>query len=167
MTSEQAQAIRDLLVQVIEQESAGTRRVLGAVPEGNRDYRPDPKSRTAWELATHLATADVWFLDSIAAGKFEWPSNELPREMTDTASVASWYSRHLGESLARVTALTADQLMRPVQFARTTKPAVHWLTLMNNHSMHHRGQLIAYLRAAGSRVPAVYGASADENLFDG
>jgi uncharacterized damage-inducible protein DinB len=37
--------------------------------------------------------------------------------------------------------------------------------LMNNHAVHHRGQLAAYLRAAGSKVPAIYGMSADENLF--
>jgi uncharacterized damage-inducible protein DinB len=28
--------------------------------------------------------------------------------------------------------------------------------------MHHRGQLAAYLRAMGSRVPNIYGPSADD-----
>ena len=37
-----------------------------------RNYKPDDKSRSAWELATHLATADMWFLDSVLNGKFEW-----------------------------------------------------------------------------------------------
>ena len=31
----------------------------------------------------------------------------------------------------------------------------------NNHSIHHRGQLAAYLRAMGSKVPNIYGPSAD------
>jgi uncharacterized damage-inducible protein DinB len=44
-------------------------------------------------------------------------------------------------------------------------PACTWLAMMNNHSIHHRGQLAAYLRAAGSKVPAIYGMSADENAF--
>jgi uncharacterized damage-inducible protein DinB len=35
--------------------------------------------------------------------------------------------------------------------------------MMNNHTVYHRGQLAAYLRAAGSKVPANYGMSADEN----
>lgn len=167
MTADQAQAIRDLLVGVIENEAKGTRRVLAAVPDGNRDYRPDSKSRTAWELATHIATADAWFLDSIVNGKFVWSGNDLPAEMTDTAAVAGWYDTHIPAALARVKTMSGDELLRPVEFAKTTRPAVHWLTLMNNHSVHHRGQLIAYLRAAGSKVPAVYGASADENLFAG
>ena len=36
---------------------------------------------------------------------------------------------------------------------------------MNNHQIHHRRQLAAYLRAAGSKVPVIYGMSADENAF--
>ena len=43
-----------------------TKRVLAAIPEGKRDYRPDPHARTAWELAWHLANTDVQFLDAIA-----------------------------------------------------------------------------------------------------
>jgi uncharacterized damage-inducible protein DinB len=44
------------------------------------------------------------------------------------------------------------------------KPDVMYLGLANNHSMHHRGQLAAYLRAMGSKVPAMYGGSADEPM---
>jgi uncharacterized damage-inducible protein DinB len=34
--------------------------------------------------------------------------------------------------------------------------------MANNHGIHHRGQLASYLRAHGSKVPAIYGGSADE-----
>jgi uncharacterized damage-inducible protein DinB len=32
-----------------------------------------------------------------------------------------------------------------------------------NHSTHHRGQLIIYLRVLGAKVPSVYGPTADTN----
>ena len=41
-------------------------------------------------------------------------------------------------------------------------PTVTYLTFLSNHSIHHRGQLSAYLRAMGSLVPAIYGPSGDE-----
>ena len=44
------------------------------------------------------------------------------------------------------------------------RPGVTYLGLANNHSVHHRGQLAAYLRAMGSKVPALYGESADEKM---
>ena len=37
-----------------EGEFPATSQVLAAVKDDNRDYKPDVKSRTAWELATHL-----------------------------------------------------------------------------------------------------------------
>jgi hypothetical protein len=33
-----------------------TKKVFSAVPDSNRNFRLDPKSPTAWELAWHLAT---------------------------------------------------------------------------------------------------------------
>jgi uncharacterized damage-inducible protein DinB len=47
-------------------------------------------------------------------------------------------------------------------FGMMKMPNATYLGFANNHSIHHRGQLAAYLRAMGSKVPAIYGASADE-----
>jgi uncharacterized damage-inducible protein DinB len=40
-------------------------------------------------------------------------------------------------------------------------PRLRFIGFANNHSVHHRGQLAAYLRAMGSKVPDIYGPSAD------
>ena len=37
--------------------------------------------------------------------------------------------------------------------------------VMLNHSYHHRGQLLVYLRLLNLSVPSVYGPTADENPF--
>ena len=166
MTPDQARAILDVLTGSIESESVATRKVIAAVPHGNRDFKPDPKSRTAWEIAVHLAISDMWFADSILSGKFEWAGEPpTPKEMTDPAAVAKWHEKHLGERLAKLRAMTPEQLVRPVEAFGRTAPGVTWLSMMNNHQIHHRGQLAAYLRAAGSKVPAIYGASADESMY--
>jgi uncharacterized damage-inducible protein DinB len=33
------------------------------------------------------------------------------------------------------------------------------------HSAHHRGQMTVYLRLLGSKVPSVYGPTADDRSF--
>lgn len=163
MTADQATALRDVLTAVIEQEAAGTRKVVNNVTK--KEYKPDPKSRSAWELATHLTMSDVWFAQSITDGKFVWAGEPpIPSEMTDPAAVVRWHEKHLGDSLKKLRAMTPDQLLRPVEFFGMSAPAVQWLTMMNNHTIHHRGQLAAYLRPMGSKVPAIYGMSADEPL---
>jgi uncharacterized damage-inducible protein DinB len=161
MTDDQATALRDVLTGVIENEAAGTRKVIANITK--QDYKPDPKSRSAWELATHLAMSDVWFAQSIVNGEFVWSGEPpIPSEMTDPVSVAQWHEKHLGDGLKQLRAMSPAQLLRPVEFFGMKGPAVTWLTMMNNHGVHHRGQLAAYLRPMGSKVPAIYGMSADE-----
>jgi len=72
MDAAQAKFLVDQYATLMESEFPTTVKVLAAVKDDNRDYRPDEKSRTAWELATHIATSDVWFLTSIINGKFEF-----------------------------------------------------------------------------------------------
>jgi len=61
---------RAMMLDGFAQEVETTKRVLAAVPDGKRDYRPDPHARTAWELAWHIANTDAQFLDGIADLKF-------------------------------------------------------------------------------------------------
>jgi hypothetical protein len=53
------------MLDVLSREVKLTARVLASIPDEGREYRPHPKSRSAWELAWHVV-ADVWFLDGIA-----------------------------------------------------------------------------------------------------
>jgi len=58
--------------------------------------------------------------------------------------------------------LSPEQLLTPVQFFTFNFPAAFYLAFLNNHSIHHRGELATYLRPMGSKVPAIYGGSFDE-----
>ena len=46
------------------------KKVIAAVPDAASSYKPDPKARTAKELAWHLANSDVQFMEGIADLKF-------------------------------------------------------------------------------------------------
>jgi len=44
-----------------------------------------------------------------------------------------------------------------------TMPRVAWIRgFVTNHTIHHRAQLVVYLRLNDIAVPAIYGPSADE-----
>ena len=72
MNADQARMLMEYMTKLWEGEYPATCKVLAAVPDGNRDYKPDDKSRTAWDLTVHLAAGDLWFLDSIRSGSFAW-----------------------------------------------------------------------------------------------
>ena len=80
-----------------------------------------------------------------------------------SAEVVAWYDENLKRGLARMAEMTAEQLVTPVEFFGVfNMPAVMYLAFLNNHSIHHRGELATYLRPMGSKVPAIYGGSYDE-----
>ena len=154
---------RDMMLDGLSREVEKTKNVLAAVPDGKSDYRPDPNARTAWELAWHLANTDVQFLDAIADGKFTMGGGP-PREdkPTNVAELVAWYDRHIKRGTERVRALSPAQLAAPIDFLGVFNlPAAFYLQFLNNHSIHHRGELATYLRPMGSKVPQIYGGSYD------
>ena len=160
MTPDQAKVVADTVGQQLTQEWKVTYKVLAAVPDGKRDYKPEPNSRSAWELATHIATADVWFLDGIIAGKFENPSEQSPA--SNTEGIADWYKQEFPKRLERAMALEPTKLAQTLDFYGMKAPAVQYLLFALVHMVHHRGQLASYLRPMGGKVPSIYGGSYDE-----
>ena len=165
MDPQQAKFLIDQLTGLWEGEFPATCAVLAAVPDGRRDYKPDPKSRTAWELAAHIATGDMWFLDSILAGSFVWDgeaAKAAAARFANIADVVAYYKQAFPDKVKQVRAMPVANAMKTVDFfGMMQQPNASYLGFANNHSVHHRGQLAAYLRAMGSKVPAIYGASAD------
>jgi uncharacterized damage-inducible protein DinB len=165
MNAEQAKFLTEYFANMLENEGKTTAKVLAAVPDNGKDYRPDPKSRTAWELATHLALGDIWFLDSIIAGKFEFDADAEQREASkfnNIQDVVNHFNREFPARVKQLRSLPPDKLTAVVDFfGMMQMPRAQWIGFANNHSIHHRGQLAAYLRAMGSKVPNIYGPSAD------
>ena len=161
LTPEFVLGYRAMMLDGIAREAEITKRVIAAVPDEKSDYRPDPNARTAKDLAWHIANTDIQFLDGIADLKFNM---ETPENKPQTsAEVVAWYDENMKRGIARVQALTAEQLMTPIEFFGVFNlPAVFYLGFLNNHSIHHRGELATYLRPMGSKVPSIYGGSYDE-----
>jgi uncharacterized damage-inducible protein DinB len=71
MIAEQAHVfVHHAILGILTNENRITRSVLAAVPNANLDYRPDPRAKTANELLRHIASADNFFLKSVANGEF-------------------------------------------------------------------------------------------------
>jgi uncharacterized damage-inducible protein DinB len=155
LSPEFALAYRAMMLDGIVREAECTKKVLAAVPEAQSHYKPDPHARTAKELAWHIANSDIQFLDSIADLKFDMSATE--QKPQTTAEIVTWYDQNMKRGVARVAAMTAEQLLTPISFA-----GVFNLGFLNNHSIHHRGELATYLRPMGSKVPSIYGGSYDE-----
>ena len=164
MTSDEASALASHLLATIQQESRITRKVISALPDDKCAYRIHPKARTALELAWHIVLIEMWYLDSIFQGQFyTGPAMDLPSDIKTATDVISWYDSQLPGNLEKAGKLSGEYLARPMNFLKKADyPGVIYLQILLAHTIHHRGQFSAYLRAMGAKVPRIYYASLDE-----
>jgi uncharacterized damage-inducible protein DinB len=139
-------------------EAKTTRTVLSRIPEGST-YKPDPKSRTAQEIAWQIVCEEKMLIDAIEQGKAEFLNPPVPETM---AEVLATYDTQSADVPARWAALPDERWTGTMDFFGTHRPAsaMAWSFIFD--IVHHRGQITTYLRPMGSTVPQIYGPSADE-----
>ena len=162
LTPEWAIFFRDYMLDALRREQPVTQRVVEAIPVDKGDFRPDPVGKSALELAWHIVGAEHRFMDAVVTGVFDFSNSGRPADLTSSAEVARWYAGTFQDDISRLAALSAEQLMKIVDFRGIFQlPAVVYLHTASIHSIHHRGQLSMYLRPMGAKVPAIYGESYD------
>jgi len=162
LTPDQAKFIRDRALPTLQNEHQTTKRVIEAIPLDKGDYRPDAISRTALELAWHIVAAEKRFLGGISAGAFDFTPIHRPDSIKNSAGIAAWFDESFAANLHRLQDLSGEQLVKSIDFRGIFQlPAVAFIQVALNHTIHHRGQLSMYLRPMGAKVPAIYGESYD------
>lgn len=158
--------VRDLFLRLWAKELQTTRKVLERIPEGS-DYRPDPKSRTASEIAWLMVREQIALVDGLEQGEIRWSEPPTPATMAEVLALDDQHRERMVERLAELPAAAWDV---PVPFTYEgntimTETGIDsaWTFLLD--LIHHRGQLSTYLRAMGSTVPQIYGPSADEPMM--
>lgn len=155
-----------LFLKFWEKEGAATRQVIARIPEGS-DYRPDPKSRTAREIAWLIVREEILLTEGLEKGALEWVEVPAPATIKE---VLETYDRHHDKLTTRLHAVETKGWERKVPFMfqgqevmSDTGYANGWGFLFD--IIHHRAQISTYLRPMGSTVPQIYGPSADEPMM--
>ena len=166
MTPDQAEfLLNEVYLPQVKNERTATRRVIEAIPADKSDWKPDPKSKSAMDLAWHLASSECYFLNGVASAKFEPGGGAKPESIKTPADILEWYDENVAKATAAISAVKGNALTSPIDFHGVFNfPGIAYLGLMCNHSVHHRAQLATYLRPMGSKVPKIYGGSADEPM---
>ncbi len=149
-----------------EKEAPATRKVLSRIPQATSDYKPDPKSRNAREIAWLLVLEELFLVDGLEKGAFTWVEHPTPATMHE---ILGTYDTHHDDVTTRLKAVPTAHWERRHPFTFEGQEIMNetgiqngWITLFD--MIHHRGQLATYLRPMGSTVPQIYGPSADEPM---
>jgi len=166
--------IADAILDQLEREAPRTRRVLEQVPEGRDDWKPHEKSMPLGRLAMLVASMPTWIpmivnrddLDLNPPGG----SNFSQEPLRTPSALMKAHDEGMAAAQEALRKTSDDHLMKPWRLlvsgtvvSEDPRHVVLRDTLM--HLSHHRGQLTVYLRLNDSKVPSVYGPSADDPRF--
>jgi len=139
-------------------ESKTTRNVIARIPE-NSDYRPDPKSRTARQIAWQIFCEERMVIEALESGKHDWTPLPMPATMKEILETYEAQSAGMAE---RWRSVPEERWNGTLDFFGKQPPASPFAWSFLFDIVHHRGQITTYLRPMGSTVPRVYGPSGDE-----
>jgi uncharacterized damage-inducible protein DinB len=159
---------KEQFLDVFKREYATTAKVIRAYPDDKLDLKPHEKSMTAKQLAWLLVQGHGMLTKAITTG-FDWstPPSALPPPPNTVAEIADALDAAKNRLLDAMRGVDDARLAGTVQFYVAPKtirdvPTMDFLWFILLDHIHHRGQFSVYLRMAGSKVPSIYGPTADE-----
>jgi len=157
--------VRQALLGEFLYEAENTRKLLAAIPDSALDYRPQPFLWSIAQLASHIAEVYNWYdvtfnQDEFDMGAYQYDkgdissaANILAKFETNFEAAKAAIERWDEATLMNVWSMTAggQPVFPPMPKAQVIRGFLY------NHLYHHRGELVAHLRASGNKVPSLYG----------
>ncbi len=138
-------------------------RVLKELPTDAVGYKPHERCPTAQQLVWILTSELKACIDVATQNRAEWQSLPAP----PLPEMVRSFEQRSNELIDCVSKMDEGSWNRTAQFYYEGKmvseqPVSQFLWFILFDAIHHRGQLSAYLRPMGGKVPSIYGPSADE-----
>jgi uncharacterized damage-inducible protein DinB len=157
---------REFFLHISADEHPRFVRTLEATPSADLDFRPHPRSRSAYELIGHLIGHEQDLLELAESGTVNHRMQVPFSGIADAVKIYSDAHRALGPALAAVSEDAWGSLGKFMVQGNVIMEAprrdLAWMILLD--AIHHRGQLSTYLRPMGGTVPSIYGPSGDTVL---
>ncbi len=158
----------------LESEAAKSRHVLEQLPTGRRDWKPHERSMELGYLSELVATIPSWVGMAITQDELDVAPKDGPKykpaRLNTSAELVAALDKAVAQAREALQKTTDAYLETPwrllagghLAFEQPRHQVIRDTFL---HSAHHRGQMTVYLRLLGSKVPSVYGPTADDRSF--
>jgi uncharacterized damage-inducible protein DinB len=163
--------LKQFFLEQLEVEAASTRKAVERVPEGHNSFKPHERSMELGYLAALVASMPGWLAMMIEHDELDLDgagASFRTRAVDSRAELLRMLDEGVTQSRRALQNTTEEHLLKTwrlkmggqiltegPRYAQIREGAL-------SHLAHHRGQLTVYLRLLESKVPAIYGPSADE-----
>ncbi|SFJ30573.1 DinB family protein [Myroides guanonis] len=161
-------SIKQSLLIELERESDNTLRMLERLEGADFSWKPHPKSMSLGALANHIVELHDWMSLVITQSVLDFQKDYAPMKLEDVSSLSTVLKSSVAETKDIIenldeALLFEDWTLQSGDYVIMTAPKIAAIRfVVNNHLIHHRGQLSVYMRLLDIPVPGIYGPSADE-----
>ena len=154
--------LREFYLERHQAEFPAFMNVLKALPKDRLSYKPDDRSPSAEQLVWTLTWELTACLDVVKTNQAEWKSL-APPPIDEMLEMFERWSKELTDLVSKMDDASWDKTAKFYYDGKVVseQPVGGFLWFILFDAIHHRGQLSAYLRPMGGKVPAIYGPSAD------
>lgn len=161
-------SIKEGILVELERETNSTKTIIGRLSDEHLDFKPHPKSTSLGALAGHIVELHNWISGALTKNDFNLQTDYKPFRPTKVSELSEALEQGFKENERVVNEISEQDWFSKWTFRAGNQvlgemPKLGALRfLINNHLIHHRGQLTVYLRLLDIPVPGLYGPSADE-----
>ncbi|WP_291785014.1 DinB family protein [Cecembia sp.] len=128
-----------------------TLEVVDKMPDDLMNYKPHESAMSFAEQIIHLSSAAAGISQRFLNGAD--PGFDLGAKPSTKADMKAFVTSCFDYAKASVGALSAEQLAESVEIFGSTGTRRQVVALIDDHTTHHRGAAIAYIRANGIEPP--------------
>jgi uncharacterized damage-inducible protein DinB len=166
--------LKDFFLAQLDREVASTRKAIERVPEGHNAFKPHERSMEFGYLAALVAGMLGWIALMIDRDELNLDSSDSEgfraKPLTKTSDLLATLDVAAADARRALHSTTDEHLATTWAFkiggksVSENRRSIIISDAVFSHLAHHRGQLTVYLRLLESKVPALYGPSADERI---
>lgn len=164
--------LRQALLGELQFEAENTRKLFNAIPDDVLTYKPNDFNWSIAQLAAHTAEVYNWWSNTLNEDVFEMSTYTYDKgDISNMKAIKEKLEENIAKAVQSLENYPEEKfmdiwtmknegvnLMDPMPRVQVVRG------FLMNHLYHHRGELIAYLRANGKPVPGLYGPSYEEQM---
>ena len=164
--------ITQSLLAELQFEANNTRKLLDAIPDDVLTYKPNDFNWTIAELASHVAEVYNWWPVTLHENVLDLEQYKYDKgDITSMSNIKAKLEENITKAVESLKDYPDEKYMEMWSMKMGEKevmppaPRIQVVRgFLMNHLYHHRGELVAFLRANGKPVPGLYGPSYEEGM---
>ncbi|OJV52949.1 MAG: damage-inducible protein DinB [Bacteroidetes bacterium 43-16] len=160
--------LKQALLIEVERETENTRKMISRIEDGHLAFKPHEKSMSMLALARHIVELHSWVGEILSKDALDFHSGYTPLRPATVSELLEALKVGYEHNIARLQEVNEEEWEQTWSLkagahtiaSMPRKAAIRYI--VQNHLIHHRGQLSVYLRLNDIPVPGLYGPSADD-----